>query len=71
MIVALGSVSWFGVLENITLETVIAYDSSLQNTLQIEFFHSKSIRIILWATSMIDTDSSNYNDAYDNEYLIK
>ena len=38
---------------------------------QVEFFHSKNIRVILWATSMIDTDSSNYQDAYDKQYLIK
>lgn len=37
----------------------------------IQFFHSKNIRIILWVTSMIDTDSSNYQEAHDNEYMIR
>ena len=41
------------------------------HALQVEFFHSKNIRVILWATSMIDTDSSNYQEARDKEYMIK
>ena len=38
---------------------------------QVDFFHSKNIRVILWATSMINTDSSNYQEAHDKEYLIR
>ena len=38
---------------------------------QVEFFHSKGIKVILWATSMINTDSSNYQEAYDNKYFIR
>ncbi len=41
------------------------------HSIQIEFFHSKSIRVILWATSMVDTDSSNYQEAYDKGYFIR
>lgn len=37
----------------------------------MDFFHSKGIKVILWATSMIDTDSSNYQEAYDNGYFIR
>ncbi|XP_064406980.1 alpha-glucosidase 2-like [Halichondria panicea] len=37
----------------------------------IDYFHSKSVRVVLWATSMIDTDSSNYQEAHDNDYMIK
>eukprot|EP00731_Ephydatia_muelleri_P029081 Em0020g725a len=37
----------------------------------VEFFHSKGIRVILWVTSMVDTDSSNYQEAYDNGYFIR
>ena len=38
---------------------------------QIDYLHSKSVRVVLWATSMIDTDSSNYQQAHDNGYMIK
>lgn len=38
---------------------------------QINHFHSKNIRVILWATSMVDNDSPNFQEAYDNGYLIK
>ena len=37
----------------------------------VEYFHSKKIRVILWATSMINTDSSNYKEAHDKKYLLK
>jgi alpha-glucosidase (family GH31 glycosyl hydrolase) len=40
-------------------------------TAMVDFFHSKSIKIILWATSMINTDSSNYQEAHDEDYLIR
>ena len=40
-------------------------------TEMVEYFHSKHIRIILWATSMIDTDSSNYNEAHKKKYLLQ
>lgn len=37
----------------------------------IDYFHSKSIRVIFWTTSMIDTDSSNYDEAQSNGYLMR
>jgi hypothetical protein len=39
-------------------------------TAMVDFFHSKDIKIILWATSMIDTDSTNYDEAHSKDYLI-
>ncbi|CAI8035554.1 Myogenesis-regulating glycosidase [Geodia barretti] len=40
-------------------------------TTMVDFFHSKDIKIILWATSMIDTDSTNYDEANSKGYLIR
>lgn len=37
----------------------------------IQTFHSLNISVLLWATSMINTDSSNFQDARDNGYLLK
>ena len=37
----------------------------------IEFFHSHNMSIILWTTSMIDTDSSNYAEAHSKGYLLR
>ena len=37
----------------------------------INFFHSKNIRVIIWATSFINTDSSNYKEAHKNGYLLR
>lgn len=34
-------------------------------------FHSKNVRIILWATSMIDTDSDNYGYARNHSYCVR
>ena len=39
--------------------------------LQIESLHIKKIRIILWVTSMIDTDSSNFNDTVKFGVLVR
>lgn len=36
----------------------------------IEQFHRMGIRVILWATSMIDIDSDNYQYAYEHLYLL-
>ena len=38
---------------------------------QVNFFHNNSIAIILWATSMVDTDSPNFNDSYNKGYFIR
>eukprot|EP00731_Ephydatia_muelleri_P029130 Em0020g774a len=40
-------------------------------TEMVEFFHSKGIRVILWVTSAVDTDSPNFQEAYDNGYFIR
>jgi alpha-glucosidase (family GH31 glycosyl hydrolase) len=32
--------------------------------------HKRDIRVICWATSMIDSDSSNYKEAYDKGYFL-
>lgn len=37
----------------------------------VDSLHAKSIKVILWATSMIDTDSSNYAAAVSNGYFIR
>ena len=37
----------------------------------VEQLHAKDIKIILWATSMVDTDSSNYNTALSKDYFVK
>lgn len=46
-------------------------DGVLDLVPQVNYFHSKNIRIILWATSMVDRDSSNFQEAYNNGYFIK
>ncbi len=37
----------------------------------IDAFHSMNIRVIFWITSMVDTDSPNYQYGYDHDYYIK
>lgn len=37
----------------------------------ISFMKARNIRIILWVTSVINTDSSNYAEARDKGYLLK
>lgn len=37
----------------------------------MDFFHNQSIAVILWATSMVDTDSPNFNESYNNGYFIR
>jgi alpha-glucosidase (family GH31 glycosyl hydrolase) len=39
-------------------------------TWMIEQFHSMGIRVILWVTSMVDSDSDNYQYAYEHLYLL-
>jgi len=39
--------------------------------MQVEVFHSKGVRVIMWAASMVNTDSPNYQDAYNNKYFIR
>ena len=36
----------------------------------IENVHALNVKVIVWATSMIDTDSPNFNDAVSNNFLI-
>ena len=38
---------------------------------KVDFFHNQSIAVILWATSMVDTDSPNFNESYNNGYFIR
>ena len=40
-------------------------------TEMIQHFHSQNIRVILWATSIVDTTSSNYQEGYNNKYFIR
>ncbi|ELR16305.1 glycosyl hydrolase, family 31 protein [Acanthamoeba castellanii str. Neff] len=37
----------------------------------IDHFHKLGVRVILWATSMIDTDSSNHAEAIAKDYILK
>lgn len=37
----------------------------------VKHFHSLGVRVILWATSMIDTDSANFDEAVKKDYLVK
>jgi alpha-D-xyloside xylohydrolase/trinucleotide repeat-containing gene 6 protein len=37
----------------------------------IDTLHGMNIRVIFWITSMVDTDSPNYQEGYDNNYYIK
>ena len=39
-------------------------------TQMIEQFHSLGVRVILWVTSMINTDSPNYQYGLDNNYYL-
>jgi alpha-glucosidase (family GH31 glycosyl hydrolase) len=36
----------------------------------VETCHAMGVRVILWATSMIDTDSPNYKEGLDNGYFV-
>jgi hypothetical protein len=37
----------------------------------VSSLHAQGMRVILWMTSMVDTDSSNYNAALANDYFIR
>ena len=37
----------------------------------IDTLHDLNIRVIFWITSMVDTDSPNYQEGYDSGYYIK
>ena len=37
----------------------------------IESLHEKDIKVTLWATSMVNTDDPDYQEAVDNEYLVR
>ena len=37
----------------------------------VDTIHRKGAKVILWATSMIDQDSSNYAEAVEKGYVIK
>jgi alpha-glucosidase (family GH31 glycosyl hydrolase) len=37
----------------------------------VQSLHAQNVNVILWATSMIDTDSSNYEYALNNSYFVK
>ena len=37
----------------------------------IEEFHNMGVRVIFWITNMIDQDSPNYQEGYDNGYYVK
>jgi alpha-glucosidase (family GH31 glycosyl hydrolase) len=39
-------------------------------TAMIEQFHSWNVRVIAWVTSMIDRDSPNWKEAWDNNYMV-
>ena len=34
-------------------------------------FHSQGIKVIVWATSMVNTDSSNYKEGFEKGYYVK
>jgi alpha-glucosidase (family GH31 glycosyl hydrolase) len=36
----------------------------------VDYFHDAGVRVILWVTSVIDTDSSNYQYGLDNNYYL-
>ena len=38
---------------------------------QVESFHSKGVRVIMWMASMVNTDSPNYQEAYNKKYFIR
>ena len=33
-------------------------------------FHSMNVRVICWATSLVDTDSPSYQEGFDNNYYL-
>eukprot|EP01147_Barroeca_monosierra_P009809 gene9809-2002_t len=37
----------------------------------IDTFHDMGIRVILWITNMVDVDSPNYQEGYNNSYYIR
>ena len=37
----------------------------------VDALHALNIRVIYWITSMVDTDSPNYQYGYDNDFYIK
>ena len=37
----------------------------------VDSFHNMKVRVILWVTSMINTDSSNYKEAHSRGYLLR
>ena len=36
----------------------------------VEKMHEQDVRVILWITSMVDKDSSNYDEGFANNYYI-
>ena len=40
-------------------------------TAMIDTLHDMNIRVIFWITSMVDTDSPNFQQGYDSNYYIK
>lgn len=34
-------------------------------------FHNQGIKVIVWATSMVNTDSSNYKEGFEKGYYVK
>lgn len=36
----------------------------------IDYFHSLDINVICWVTSLVDTDSPNYQEGLDNNYYV-
>ncbi|MDP2435389.1 MAG: glycoside hydrolase family 31 protein [archaeon] len=39
-------------------------------TEMVDHFHSLGVRVILWVTSAINTDSSNFETAKENDYML-
>ena len=37
----------------------------------VKQMHARDVRVIHWVTSMIDNDSSNYQEAYNNGFMVK
>ncbi len=37
----------------------------------VNSFHEKNVKVTLWATSMVNTDDPDYQEAIDNEYLVR
>lgn len=40
------------------------------STQMIEEFHKLGVRVMLWVTSVVDTDSSNYDEGYKAGYYL-